>query len=214
MGQKMKKLNFLIVVAAITTWSVSHAAALLIDFGSDGTGAVPNGFSSVSAAGVYFTDTLGEDLYLDDFGGQSDGVGLAVNSDDPSTLQIDFDWPQNSISLDFGNDDPVYTAEGDLAHLSLWMGAAFVDEVTVVMNRDDLMNQTIQYSGSEFDRAVFAYTNPALTPIDLIEIVDNIAIASEGVTPDLSPVPTMSSWGIALLIALFGLVGLRRRSFG
>jgi len=210
----MKKINFLVLLAALTAYSISHAAAVLIDFESDGTGPVANGFSSVAAPGVHFTDTLGADLQLTGPQVETDGVSLVVWGDDPSTLQIDFDFPQSSISMDFGNDDACCSAAGDLAHLSLWMDAVFVDEVTVVLNRDDLMNQTIQYSGSDFNRAVFAYTDPGLNPLNLIEVVDNIAIASGGlIADDPTPVPMMTNWGIALLVALFGLVGLRRRSF-
>lgn len=213
----MKKNGFLVLLVAITSWNISHAAALLIDFETDTIGAVPNGFSSVTAPGAHFTDTLGADLQLQGPLPETDGVSLLVFGDDPSALQIDFDSPQASISLDFGNDDPAFSAAGDVAHLSLWMDAVFVDEVIVVLNRDDIMNQTIQYSGSNFNRAVFAYTDPGLNPINLIEVVDNIAIASGGLTPDdyaeAVPVPTMTAWGAALLVALFGLIGLRQRMF-
>lgn len=158
-------------------------AEVVITFESDSLGARPNGFASVESPLLTFRDTVGADLSIFDGGIQSIGHAVHVAGDqDGSSLEMNFSVPVNFLSLAFGNDDPGYTNPGDLATLIAFSGAIQVAQVSVVLNRDDIMNQTIQLSGITFNRATFAYTNPAGTPFTgggaastgLIEVVDNI----------------------------------------
>jgi hypothetical protein len=173
----------------------AFASADFIDFESDSAGTKPNGFMSVSSAAVVFNDTLGADMDVFNYGTQSIGQGLAVNGDDASMLEMVFTGNMSFLSLVFGNDDPGFSSAGDLAVLRTYNGATLLNTFTVVMDRDDTANQSIVGTGS-FNRATFSYETPGLTPINLIEIVDNI---------EFTPVPepaTMAALGIGALALL------------
>lgn len=179
-------------------------AAVLVDFESDTTGYKANGWTSVDSSLVSFSDSVGSGLYLDNFGSQGDGQSLLVESDyDDSWLVMDFSALANSLSLDFGNDDPDWSEAGDMAILTVYLDGTQVGQTTVEMNRDDVMNQSIAVSGVTFDSATFYYdVDPS---IGLAEMVDNIEFELAGSTV---PAP-----GAILLGTLgTGLVGwLRRR---
>jgi hypothetical protein len=195
----MKKV---VVFALVVCTGLAGAvqAAVVIDFESDATGAKPNGWQSDDSALVSFSDSMGANLGVGDYGSQSHGQALAVNGDDASYLIMDFASPVSFLSLEFGNDDPGYSTAGDEAVLTAFLGAVQVGQTSVVMNRDDIMNQSITVSGVTFDRATFFYD---VTGVGLIEIVDNIQFESSAV-----PAP-----GAIVLGSLgAGLVGwLRRR---
>ncbi len=170
------------VVAAMTsmyappaTAAVSAITPIVLDFESEAAGGKPNGFSPTGFPDVTFSDTIGSDLEVNDFGSQSKGQGLAVFSDDASALSIGLARPTNGISMAYGNDDPNFSADGDLAVLTLYRGTTQVARVTQKLNRNDVMDQTITYSGDAlFNRAVFHYD--VSVGAGLIEIVDNIRI--------------------------------------
>jgi hypothetical protein len=180
-------------------------AAVLVDFESDTTGYKPNGWTSVDSSLISFSDSLGEDMEVLDFGDQGDGQSLAVNWDDASYLIMDFAALVDSLSLDFGNDDPYWSEASDLAILTVYLNGTQVGQTTVEMNRDDIMNQSISISGVTFDRATFFYDAHSSYYTGLIEIVDNVRFELAGSTV---PAP-----GAILLGTLgTGLVGwLRRR---
>jgi hypothetical protein len=78
-----------------------------------------------------------------------------------------------ALSFDFGNDDPNFSSPGDLAILDAYSNGSFVGRSYVVLNRDDVMNQSIGFVG-DFNEAFFYYANSNYEPTILWEIVDNI----------------------------------------
>jgi hypothetical protein len=196
----MKKLIAMSAVFALVLINTATVtAAVTIDFENDIAGAKPNGWVSNDSPLVSFSDSMGANLDLEDYGHQSHGKGLGVYSDDPSYLIMDFSMIATSLALEFGNDDPGWSNPGDQAILTAFLGGTQVGQTSVVMNRDDIMNQSISISGLTFDRATFFY-NVTMQP-GLIEVVDNIQF-------DVIPAP-----GAILLGGIgVGLVGwLRRR---
>ena len=187
------------------------ARAAIIDFEADAPGFYPNGFSAVGHPTVKFTDTSGAELDIFNYGIQGLGnQSLAVKGDfDGSKLQMDFTVPVTSLSLWFGNDDPDWAINTDLAWLEIWSGASLVATVSMAMNLDDIMNQSIGYSGGPFDRAFFWYGDASGAPFTgggqlgpgLIEVVDMIEY-----TPVPEPASALATAGLLGLAA----VGLRR----
>ena len=199
----MKAFFRLALVGLALAVGATGARADLITFTSDSTGAKPNGWSSAESGYVTFTDSIGANLDVFNYGIQSHGNGMAVNGDDPSILIMNFAGYAVDFSLEFGNDDPGWTNAGDAAYLRLYDGATLVGSTSVVMNRDDIMNQAISINGVVFDRAEFWYGRPSNNgePIGLIEVVDNIQFSAV-------PVPS----GVILAgVGVAGAFGLRRR---
>jgi len=196
---------FAVMVAA------SPAAAQTINFSSSGC---TSGCATLVDSGVTFSTALaGSNLFVGNFGVQSDGNGLAVFNDaDGNFLIGDLSFLTTSILLAFGNDDPSFTVAGDLARLQVFLAGTLVGTSQVVLNRDDILNQTIGFSGGTFDRFTFAFTNAAGAPFTgggnagtgLIEIVDNI-------TFNRAAVPEPGTW--AMMLLGFGAIGsaMRRR---
>lgn len=182
---------------AVLGCAAAAAHATVIDFSSETVGVKPNGYT---VNGVTFSDSMGANLRVDDYGLQSLGNGLAVFSDDTSRLQMSF-GSATAISLDFGNDDPNWSAVGNLAVLRTFLGSTLVGGAFVVMNRDDLMNQSISFSGATFDSAEFYYADANFAPIGLVEIVDNVSVTSA--------VPEPESY--ALMLAGLGVLGFMRK---
>lgn len=196
-----KKLLCGLGIAGLAVFA-APASADFIDFESDASGSQANGFSSVDSGLVTFSDSSGAELVLDDYGTQGDGQSLFIGSDDASYLIMDFSVLVNNLSLDFGNDDPFYSNAGDTAELRLFLGATQVGFSSVIMNRDDIMNQSIGFSGVDFDRAEFFYN---VTTSGLIEIVDNINFDASTGQPPVPEPATMTLLGL-------GLAGLAARS--
>lgn len=150
-----------------------HSETARVDFTNDPTGAKPNGYTSRTARQVHFSDSMGADLEVFDFGNQSRGQALAVNGDDASLLIIDLDANADCIRLWFGNDDPGFSNPGDVALLTVYLEGSQVGETGVELNRNDLMDQQISVCGVAFDQATFFYD---VTTDGLIEVVDEISI--------------------------------------
>jgi hypothetical protein len=169
------------ILLLLVAWLAPPASAAVIMFNGISTGVKPNGFVSPEDTRVSFSDSIGANLDLEDYGVQSHGPALGCFGDDPSTLLMNFTQPMTTLSLEFGNDDPGFTVAGDVAVLRAFLNSTQVAESTVVLNRDDIMNQSISVTGV-FNNAVFFYGRGVTpTPINLIEIVDNVNAVPEPV---------------------------------
>ena len=147
---------------------------------------------------------------------QTDGKGLIARNDTNGNFLkgVFSDGPHAFLSMDFGNDDAFFTNPGDRAVLTVYLGAALVGQTFVVMNRNDVMDQTIGFNFGPFDNFTFAYTDAAGNPftggpgtnVGLIEVIDNITFDVADTV-----VPEPATW--AMMILGFGGVGaiLRRR---
>lgn len=188
----------LLSAGALALVSVAANAAV-IDFTAETAGAKPNGYM---VEGVTFSDSMGADLFVADFSHQSHGNGLSINGDDASRLLMTF-GTATAISLEFGNDDPGWASPGDIAVLRTFLGSTLVGGAVVVMNRDDVMNQSISFSGVAFDNAEFYYADAGFAPIGLAEIVDNINVTA---------VPEPETYAMLLAgLGVLGFVGKRRK---
>jgi PEP-CTERM motif len=181
-----------------------------ITFEADAPGLRPSGFQSVQSSLVTISDSLGEDILLDNFSPQSIGNGIALTSFATSAFVLDFSVNVSFLSLDFGNDDSCCMEAGATAVLEVFLNGTLVGTSQIPVNLNDLMDQTIVFSmdGVVFNRAVFRYQQSIGTP-GATEIIDNINF-----TPASEPVPEPAS--ILLLgtgVATFAIrVRARRRS--
>lgn len=134
-----------------------RAQPITLNFAGDVDGSKPNGLASLASPAVTFSDTKGADLQVSDFGTQSRGRALVVNTDrDNSAFRITLARPTTLISLAFGNDDLCCSDPGDEAVLTLFRGTTTVSQFRVTMNRNDNMDQTISYGPQAlFNRAEF-----------------------------------------------------------
>jgi hypothetical protein len=184
------------VVGATLLSLTLSATADIITFESDPAGPVPDGFMSADSPLVSFTNSFGLGLAIGNFGIASDGQGLAVGDNDTSFLIMDFSVLINSLSLDFGNDDPALTAPGDTAILTAYLDGVEVGQTVVLLNRNTAMDQTISFAGTAFNSASLDYY---VTGDGLTKIVDNI---------NFTPVPVPGALG---MLAITGLLGRSRR---
>jgi hypothetical protein len=155
----------------------AHAAPIVVTFDSDPTYSfVGDGFTSADSSRIQFSDTLGADLFIANDAARTNGSNaLAVLFDDPSALLIELiGFTAVEISMDLGNDIAGLTTDGDEAVLTVFAGGAQVDQVTLALNRNTLMDQTIMYSGERFDSATLVYNIQGGG--GLTEAIDNVSV--------------------------------------
>lgn len=214
---KLKLLPAAAAAATLACAAQAQAATFVtIDFEEDAAGVQAEGYSSSDYADLDFFTDLGAGIEVGNYSPQSDGQGMLVRNDTNGNFLVGVfnDGPHSFLSLDFGNDDPFFTIPGQRAVLTVYMGAALVGQTFVVMNRNDIMDQTIGFNFGPFDNFTFAYTDAAGNPftggpgtnVGLIEVIDNITFDVAD-----APVPEPATWG--MMILGFGGVGaiLRRR---
>ena len=177
--------------------SQASARADTITFELDPLGVFTNGFTSVESNLVRFSTSAGGGVVISENFGEFIGTrGLAVQGT-PVHLIMDFVVPVTSLSLFFGNDDPFGTSPGDTAILQVFLDGVLVGETTVLMNRNDLADQQISFSGTQFNSATFRFSQQFF----LTETVDNV---------EFTPVPEPASV-VLLGIGIAGIVARIRR---
>ena len=201
--------TFLIALGALTI--AGAAQATTITFDSTPQGPVADGFTPTGEPGISFFGVVPGNLQVLALG-ESNGSPALVAFTDTNGNYIggNLSSPTTTLSLDFGNDDPNFTNPGDLAVLVAYNGTTLVGFSTVVLNRDDLLNQTISFTGGAFDSFYFAYTDQFFNPftgggavnVGLIEVIDNVTFNS---VPEASTLAVLGA-GMGLL----GFAGARR----
>lgn len=195
-------------LATLFVLGASVASAQTVDFSLDATGVKSNGFVSAQSSLVSFSATPSGHLEIGDYGTQSHGKAIAVFGDDANMLLMTFANPMASLSLSFGNDQYGYIDVGGIGRLTLFNGAMQIGQVDVTVNGDDIMNQTVAFSGAPFTSATFQYRNSNAQAANLIEIVDDVTFSGAAVTATPEPA-TFVLAGTGLLA--LGAVARRRR---
>jgi hypothetical protein len=201
-----------VILTAAALALPAAAQAAVVTFNSTPGGGKAEGFSATGEPGITFFGAVPGNLQVGSFFESNNSPALAAfNDTNGNFIRGVMGTASTAISMEFGNDDGNFSNPGDLATLTLFNGATQVGQVTVALNRNDVMDQTIAYSGAVFTSWTFAYTDAAGNPftgggqanVGLIEIIDNI---------NYRAVPEPATW--AMMIAGFGLAGaaMRRRS--
>ncbi|MEM1381606.1 MAG: hypothetical protein AAGH41_13380 [Pseudomonadota bacterium] len=194
-----------------TAFGQAQAADIVIDFEADSLGFFANGFTSVDSPLVAFSNTAESEVRIIGAGTltppeQADGQGLVVVDDGATRggVQLDFAQAVSAVTLSFGNDDPAFADAGTLANLEGFSNGVSVGSVDVVVNLDDVLNQSITLSGLTMDRVVFTYLQADRSPSILFEIIDNISA-------DFAPIPLPGAAPLfAAALAGFGARRLKR----
>jgi hypothetical protein len=176
----------------LTLTAVATARAEAITFNNDVPGIKPQPFQSVDSSLVRFsTSSSLSSLQVINFVGLSNGTNaLFVPGASSDVLVIEFSTVVNSLSLDFGADlvdDPQTTAI-----LTLFLDGAQVGQTVMLTNHNGLVDQTIFFSGAQFNRATFSTALASNPGCCFAELVDNITF-----TPVPEPV-TIISLGLGL----------------
>ena len=199
-----------LALAAIcaTGLAMGSARADIITFTLDAPGPRTGDFTSLSSPDVVFQNTGGTGLQILDATALGvAGNGLATTQQDDSGIRMLFSGPMSAVSVTFGNDDAGYSLDGDKAWLVLFNLGASVATVSVDLNRNSLVDQTISYAGPfTFTQAELYYGAPSGAGNFDLEVISSLSFTRAPVSEPAS----LALLGAGLLG--FGLVQQRRRS--
>jgi hypothetical protein len=203
----------LVPVALLLGALSAQAAPIIVTFDNDPVFSnQANPFTSSDSDLVHFSDSEGQDLIIVNHPAASAGsnaLGVFTDGDD-SALWIDLDILATAIAMDIGNDRLDFSDPGDEAVLVARRGGfngQVVGEARVVLNRNGVMDQTIEFvapAGEAFDFVSLKYD--VLPSKGLTEVIDNVTL-------DAIPEPS-AALVFGLGASLFGATLERRRSSG
>lgn len=196
----MKIIKALAAAFAFAATATAHAG--LVTFDNEAIG--PR-YDPVIVGGVQFADSVASFVFIGDFAQNQFDRALSAATDDSSFLYLIFDGQYDNLSLDFGNDLALATSVGDQAVLQLILNNVVVGSVSVDLNRDGLVNQSISSRGILFDTAVFGYASSSGELLAIAELIDNVSYSLDNTVPEPA-----SLWSVG--IALAALAGIRRRA--
>lgn len=186
----VKKLSIASAKAILVSGIMGKAqpsTAAVVTFKSDTPGARSNSVSNNSPL-VSFSDSMGNDLFVEDYSPQSSGKRRGV-----------FPFLLNLFSLIFRKNNPDHSSPDDIAKLDILNNNTLLNTVSVPLNRNDLADQIIAFSGASFNEPAFTYNNSSETSSDgLEEVVDNVTFTPHA---NSEPVPeplTILESGLAL----------------
>jgi hypothetical protein len=199
---------FCLVITALAASSLATPAAALptIDVNFDAEDPflnVPNGYTTSETNQISFSDTVGANLQtVKDAVVSADSIALAVHSDfDDSELLIELDFLAVIISMDIGNDsdNPIFSNPGDMAVLTVFLDNVQVGSVSLVLNRNNLMDQRIEFDGlassTFFNSATLKYEVTSV--FGLTEVIDNVSV-----TPVPEPTAALAFGAGSLVVGL------------
>ena len=202
----MKTRALLAALVGLSIPCAAQAATVVVDFTADTQGFKSQGFSSVAAPQLSFFSPNAGSLLVLDSPPSTVGNGLlalASSSTQQSYLAGSFSTNVDSLSLFFGNDDTCCSQPSDVAVLRTYLGTTLVGTTTVSPNFNDVIDQSISFSGMTFDNFTFSYETSSGALDDLTEVVDNITFNT------VSGVPEPATW--AMMLAGFGAIGFVMR---
>jgi hypothetical protein len=187
----------------------------LITFENDPIGAIPNGYVSTDQSRIAFNYLSAE---IGNFGLASDGNAIKSLYQGPTssfsnsglvitTRPTPFNnGSMNEISFSFGNDDSNLFEPGDQALMRVLQGGEILGQVSVALNGNGAMDQTILFSGFEFSRVEFAYVDSYFRPIQgMLEVIDNINLKFSSDTGSKGhSVPDSTNTAVLLATSVLG----------
>ena len=194
-------IHWVIAFLSLATANAAFAGLITVDFESDTAGSKGSSYTSPSSSVVTFSGTS---LRVGTWAVESSGSQALVVFGEESRLDMDFSVDINSLSIDFGNDDPDFIQ--DRAILTVFLDAIQVGQTVLLYNKNDFMDETISVSGiGAFNRANLVYTDNLGNPFNaLAEVVDNVTFYAA------EPVSAPATFGL-LGFALAGLGWIGRR---
>jgi hypothetical protein len=181
MGWNCLRAAALIPIALAIGAMSASASSILVDFETDPVGFVPgNDFTSNDSSQIHFSDTVTQspgqgEMFIINEPYTNDSNALAVFSDsDDSALQIVFDLPAISISMDFfvGNYSP---QAGDTAVLTASSGGVPFAPVSVNLTDPDISFDCVLFDCGTFD-SFNSVEFEFVVPGGLTEIVDEVSV--------------------------------------